>query len=106
MQNEGYNVTVKDAQNPGAVKTEFQVPPALQSCHTAIVDGYVIEGHVPATEVARLLAERPSDILGLAVPGMPLGSPGMEGNGSNYQAYNVIAFDAAGNTSIYASYQP
>jgi hypothetical protein len=74
-----------------------------QSCHTAIVDGYVIEGHVPAAEVERLLAERP-DVLGLAVPGMPAGSPGMEVEGVAPQPFNVVSFDAAGNTELFASY--
>lgn len=86
-----------------AVKTEHQVPPQLQSCHTAIVDGYVIEGHVPAGEIDRLLAERP-DIAGLAVPGMPIGSPGMDVAGMAPEPYDVIAFDDQGATSVFASY--
>lgn len=85
------------------VITRYQVPPDLQSCHTAIVDGYVIEGHVPAADIDRLLAERPQ-IAGLAVPGMPVGAPGMEVQGMEPQAYDVIAFDKQGKTSIYASY--
>jgi hypothetical protein len=64
------------------VKSRYQVPPELQSCHTAIVDGYIIEGHVPVAEIERLLTERP-DITGLAVPGMPIGSPGMEVDGAD-----------------------
>jgi hypothetical protein len=85
------------------IKEQYRVPPQLSSCHTAIVDGYVIEGHVPAAEVARLLSERP-DIAGIAVPGMPIGSPGMEVEGAAPQPFDVIAFDASGNTTIYASY--
>ena len=65
----------------------------LSSCHTAIIDGYVVEGHVPAEDVTRMLAERPA-ILGLSVPGMPIGSPGMEqGSPADYQAYDVVTFD-------------
>jgi hypothetical protein len=86
-----------------AVKTQYQVPLALQSCHTAIVDGYVIEGHVPVAEIDRLLNERP-DVAGLAVPGMPVGSPGMVVEGAADEPYDVIAFDKAGNTELYASY--
>jgi hypothetical protein len=80
------------------------VPYALQSCHTAIVDGYIIEGHVPAQEIRRLLAERPA-IAGLAVPDMPIGSPGMEIEGVDAQPYDVIAFSADGADSVYASYR-
>lgn len=79
------------------------MPSELQSCHTAIVDGYVIEGHVPAAEIQRLLKERPK-VLGLAVPGMPIGSPGMEINGQPAEAYQVIAFAEDGSTSVFASY--
>jgi hypothetical protein len=75
------------------------VPQKLYSCHTATVQGYVIEGHVPADLIYRLLKEQPA-VAGLAVPGMPVGSPGMEG--VNPQPYDVLTFDKDGNTSIYA----
>jgi hypothetical protein len=75
------------------------VPQKLYSCHTAIVQGYVIEGHVPADLIHRLLKEKPA-VAGLAVPGMPAGSPGMEG--VNPQPYEVLTFDKDGKTSIYA----
>ncbi|MCB0151411.1 MAG: DUF411 domain-containing protein, partial [Caldilineaceae bacterium] len=76
----------------------------LQSCHTAIVDGYIIEGHVPADDIRKLLAERP-DVAGLAVPGMPVGSPGMEVDGFPDEPYDVVAFDADGNSEVFASYR-
>jgi len=82
-----------------AIKTEHGVPGELQGCHTAIVEGYVIEGHVPADLMARLLDERP-DVIGLAVPGMPAGSPGMEG--PNPEPYNVMTFDSQGRVAVYA----
>jgi hypothetical protein len=85
------------------INAQYQVPPELQSCHTAIVDGYIIEGHVPVREINRLLSERPA-IKGLAVPGMPSGSPGMEG--AVAEPYDVIAFDESGKTEIFASYRP
>ena len=94
---------MEDVQNLTAIKGQYQVPAELQSCHTAIVDGYVIEGHVPIPEIERLLTERP-DGVGLAVAGMPIGSPGMEVDGAATQPYDVVAFDAAGQTEIYASY--
>jgi hypothetical protein len=75
----------------------------VQACHTAIVDGYVIEGHVPAAEIERLLAERPA-IVGLAVPGMPAGSPGMEVAGFAPEPFEVIAWDKSGQTEVFASY--
>lgn len=79
------------------------VPQALRSCHTGIVGGYMIEGHVPAADIQRLLKERPP-IAGLAVAGMPMGSPGME-QGGRRDPYQVIAFDKAGKTSVYSSHK-
>ena len=78
-----------------AVKAAHGVPADLLSCHTAVVDGYVIEGHVPVADIERLLAERPEGVAGLAVAGMPVGSPGME-HGDHRQAYQVIAFGPDG----------
>lgn len=103
MEANDYTVQVEESTNLTAIKDQYQIPAALQSCHTAIVDGYIIEGHVPAAEVERLLTERP-DIAGLAVPGMPIGSPGMEVEGAAAQPYDVLAFDKSGNVEIFASY--
>jgi hypothetical protein len=82
------------------IKTELGVPRHLQSCHTATVGGYVLEGHVPAEEIARLLKEKPQ-IKGLAVPGMPMGSPGMDG--PRKDAYDVVTFQENGRTTVFAS---
>lgn len=87
-----------DAEHLAPVKAEHGVPRELEACHTAIVDGYVVEGHVPADVVRRLLEERP-DVRGVAVPGMPIGAPGMDG--PNPQPYNVYTFDAGGNAVVY-----
>lgn len=81
------------------IKAKHGVPRALQSCHTALVGGYVIEGHVPADLILRLLKEKPP-LAGLGVPGMPIGSPGMEG--PNPEPYDVFAFDRRGKVRIYA----
>jgi hypothetical protein len=94
---------VIETQDLIGIKQKYLVPPAFQSCHTAIVDGFVIEGHVPVTEIERLLAERP-DVLGIAVPGMPAGSPGMEIEGFGTEPYDVVTFDSAGNIEVFASY--
>jgi hypothetical protein len=95
-------VAVKDTDKVGAIKSEHRVPVALQSCHTALVEGYVIEGHVPADLIDRLLRERPK-VVGLAVPGMPAGSPGMEvGPGEKREPYQVHAFDAKGGSTVFA----
>jgi hypothetical protein len=91
-----------DTTEMAAVKTERGVPRELWSCHTMEVDGYVIEGHVPAEALEKLLRERPAGITGLAVPGMPLGSPGMEFE-DRIQPYQVIAFGPAG-SQVFASY--
>ena len=103
MEDNDFAVRIEDVQDMMSVKDRYQVPPELQSCHTAIVDGYVIEGHVPAADVERLLSERP-DIIGLAVPGMPIGSPGMEVPGATPDSYDVIAFDSSGNYQVFSSY--
>lgn len=87
----------------GRVKSRYRVPRELQSCHTAIVDGYVVEGHVPAEVIRRLVAERPA-IAGVAVPGMPIGSPGMEVPGRGVEPYAVIAFDEFGRREVFARY--
>ena len=105
MEQNGFTVTARDFESREAEQAVSQVPAALQSCHTAIVDGYIIEGHVPVTEINRLLAERPAGVVGLAVPGMPIGSPGMEVPGVANQPYDVLAFDQAGRTQVFASYR-
>jgi hypothetical protein len=105
MEQNGFPVTAQDFESREAEQAVSQVPAALQSCHTAIVDGYIIEGHVPVKDINRLLAERPADVVGLAVPGMPVGSPGMEVPGQPAQPYDVLAFDKAGNTEVFASYR-
>jgi hypothetical protein len=95
-------VVVNDLEDVQPVKTREGVTDALSSCHTATVGGYVVEGHVPAADVQRLLSERPA-ITGIAVPGMPMGSPGMEGG--RVDRYDVVAFDkAAGTTRVFASH--
>lgn len=101
MKKAGFRVVSIDTSDMNAVKHEHGVTNDIGSCHTATVGGYVIEGHVPAADVKRLLAERPS-ITGLAVPGMPVGSPGMEGIYS--EKYNVVAFDRTGGRSVFATH--
>lgn len=103
LEEQGFTVESRDIPNMLAVKAELGMPAELGSCHTARVAGYLIEGHVPAQDIRRLLDERP-DVKGLAVPGMPVGSPGMEVEGRAADAYEVLAFDARGETSVYASY--
>ena len=96
----GFTPAVHELADLSGVKTKAGVPANLQSCHTALVAGYVIEGHVPADVIQQLLRERPK-IAGLAVPGMPIGSPGME-QGARTDPYEVIAFTKDGKTSTYA----
>ncbi|HET7231885.1 MAG TPA: DUF411 domain-containing protein [Longimicrobium sp.] len=101
MQQSGFRVETHDLDDVNPVKDQGHVPLNGRSCHTARVGNYVIEGHVPADLVKKLLAEHPSDIAGLTVPGMVTGSPGMEG--PNPQHYDVIAFTRDGQTRVYAS---
>ena len=98
----GFQVKVHEVDNMDQYKKTHGVPATVKSCHTAVVDGYTIEGHVPAEELQRLLKERPK-AKGLAVPGMPIGSPGMEA-GTTRQAYSVLLFDADGKASVYRQY--
>ena len=91
-------MTAVDVQNLAQIKAEHGVSSQLQGCHTAVVDGYVVEGHVPADLIHKMLEERPA-IAGLAVPGMPQGSPGMEG--PNPRSYDVIAFETNGKAFVY-----
>lgn len=102
LEDNGFEVEVEDTRNVAAAKARLGVPGELSSCHTAEVEGYVVEGHVPAGEIRRLLEQRPDDVLGLAVPGMPAGSPGMEGPPP--ESYDVVAFDGSGGRSVWASY--
>ncbi len=103
MRENGFTVEVKDVQNLADIKAHYNIPTQLQSCHTAIVDGYIVEGHVSVAEIERLLSERPA-VAGIAVPGMPPGSPGMEMAGVTDASYDVFTFDEAGNMAVFASY--
>lgn len=102
MREAGFEVVARDTADMAAIKAEHGVAPRHQSCHTALVDGYVIEGHVPAEDVARLLDERP-DIAALVVPGMPRGSPGMEMPDGSKDSYDVIAVDSEGEEEVFSS---
>lgn len=99
----GFEVTVHNVEDIAEYKQKHGVPLDAQSCHTAVVDGYTIEGHVPAAEIHRLLKERPQ-AKGLAVPGMPIGSPGMESGTIPNQNYRVLLFKSNGETSVYSEY--
>ena len=98
----GFAVKVHDVDDTGAARKRLGMPDAHAGCHTAAVDGYAIEGHVPAQDIKRLLGTKPAAI-GLAVPGMPVGSPGME-QGPRVQAYDVLLIDKGGRASVFARY--
>lgn len=99
----GFAVKVNNVSDPSGYREKFGVPNELGSCHTGVVQGYALEGHVPASEIKRLLAERPK-AKGLAVPGMPVGSPGMEVEGRGSDAYDVILIHGDGKHSVYRRY--
>src|ERR1051326_6868775 len=98
MKTSGFTVSVENTTGMPAIKRRYGVSDDLASCHTALAGGYIIEGHVPADVIHRLLEKKPK-VKGLVVPGMVIGSPGMEGNPK--QAYDVLTFDAAGHTTVY-----
>jgi hypothetical protein len=104
VQEAGFTVKVTDVSDAAldALKQKHGIPRTAQSCHTGLVEGYVVEGHVPVSEVQRLLKERPA-VSGIAVGGMPIGSPGMEVPGQRPQSYNVITFDKQGAVSVFST---
>ena len=102
LRQSGFVVKVEDLTNLQSIKSRYGVPAALEACHTALVGGYVVEGHVPADLIVRLLRERPP-VVGLGVPGMPVGSPGMEVPGRPPDRYQVFAFDRSGKTTVFAT---
>lgn len=99
----GLTVQTYDLADLSSTKNQLGVPRNLSSCHTAVVGGYVVEGHVPADDVKRLLEERPN-VTGIAVPGMPIGSPGMEVEGQPNERYQVVAFNKQGQQSVFATH--
>ncbi len=102
LRKHAFTVTTKDTSGLAQIRNSARVPAGHRSCHTAFVNGYVIEGHVPAEDIKRLLAEKPK-VAGLAVGGMPVGSPGME-VGNRKDAYDVIAFNRDGTTRVFAKH--
>ena len=99
----GFRVTTVDREDLAPIKAQHGVGEHLASCHTALIGGYVVEGHVPAADIVRLLKERPA-VAGIAAPGMPTGSPGMEKPGPPADRYDVVSFDQAGATRVFASH--
>jgi len=99
----GFEVEAHNAGNLDALRREWGVPRRLAGCHTARIGDYVIEGHVPAAQIQRLLREKPA-VVGISVPGMPIGSPGMEGPGGG--PYDVLTWDKAGRTTVFSTEQP
>ena len=102
MKKAGFQVEVREVEDMTETRQRLGVPDALRSCHTSEIGGYVIEGHVPAADVKRLLATKPK-ATGIAVPGMVMGSPGME-HGDHKQPYQVVLFDKSGKTKVFASH--
>ncbi|MBD2256306.1 DUF411 domain-containing protein [Pseudanabaena sp. FACHB-2040] len=102
LETQGLQVTDQLHEDMATLKQQYGIPADLTSCHTAKVEGYVIEGHVPADDIRRLVAERP-EVVGIAVPGMPVGSPGME-SGNRRDAFSVVSFNQAGQTAIFNHY--
>lgn len=103
LEKNGFQVIVNDVPSTTPYRAKFGVPADLGSCHTGVVEGYALEGHVPASEISRLLAERPK-ARGLAVPGMPVGSPGMEVEGTRRDAFDVVLFADDGSRKVYQRY--
>ena len=105
MTKAGFQVTSKPTNNMEEIRKQYGVPEKVHSCHTAVIGGYVIEGHVPADDVKRLLESRPDGVAGLAAPGMPPKSPGMQPEGEKPSGYDVLSFDRQGNSKVFVSYK-
>ncbi len=101
LRESGFNVKTEDRRDVSRIKHSYGVVPRLASCHTAVVDGYVVEGHVPAEDIRRLLKERPA-VVGITAPGMPMGSPGMEG--PRKDRYQVLTIDKDGKKAVFANH--
>lgn len=109
MAEKGHNVSVIEQQNMTQIKQQVGLLPGLQSCHTVKVSNatgneYIIEGHVPEADILKLLQEQPTEVVGLAAPGMPRFSPGMAKPGESYQGFAVIAWDKSGKQWVYSQY--
>ena len=100
----GAKMKVINSPDMAAIKRARGVPEDLRSCHTALIQGVVVEGHVPPADIKRLVTKRPKGVLGLAVPGMPAGSPGMDVGHNHRQRYQVFAFSAGGKRSVFAAH--
>lgn len=98
----GFQVKSQDLHDLRPIKAKYGVPDDIAACHTGVIDGYVIEGHVPADVVMKLLRERPK-IAGIGVPGMPIGSPGMESPGQPAERYTIFTFDRGKKTGVFAT---
>ena len=102
LESHGYNVTIEETRDLFEVKQRLGIPEKLAACHTAVIDGYVVEGHITHRDIRRLLSLGP-DVKGIAVPGMPVGTPGME-MGDTVEPYNVVSFDQQGNMKIFVKH--
>ena len=103
-QKHGFKIKDIKTEEMEAIKQKHNVPAELASCHTTIIDGYIMEGHIPADDIKRFLAEKPDDLVGLAVPGMPIGTPGMEARDIK-QPFQVLAFNDKGEVEVFKEYQ-
>ena len=103
-QKHGFRIEDIKTEEMEAIKQQHNVPAELASCHTTIIDGYVMEGHIPADDIKRFLAEKPDNLIGLAVPGMPIGTPGMEARDIK-QPFQVLAFNDKGEVEVFKEYQ-
>lgn len=102
MEANGFTASVTNTSDMASIRSRYKVGAKLQSCHTAIVGGYVVEGHIPAADVRKLLAQKPKGVVGLTIPGMPASAPGMDS--SPFQPYTVLSFDASGETTVFAKH--
>lgn len=102
MSQAGFSSTVQHPKDLNAIKQTLGVAPAYQSCHTATLQGYVFEGHIPAEVIQHFMANTPNDAVGLSVPGMPMGSPGMD-NGKAFRPYQVLQLNTDGSTTLFAT---
>jgi hypothetical protein len=103
LEQNGFTVSVEESEDMDRIKSRLGVPENMESCHTAVVGGYLVEGHVPADDIHKLLKNKPK-VKGISAPGMPMGSPGMEVPGEKPDRYDVVTFDENGKTGVFSNH--
>jgi hypothetical protein len=105
LEDNGFKVESHPTKDMMSIKSKYHIPTEDRSCHTALIGGYVVEGHVPAEDIKALIKKHPAGVVGISVPGMPVGTPGMESDDGHVDSYDVVTFDSKGKTTVFSHHQ-